>query len=30
MQALMAIRQITGKRIVFDCAETIYSAILRL
>jgi len=26
----MAIRQIIGKRIVFDCTETIDSAILRL
>jgi hypothetical protein len=30
MQALMAIRQIIGKRIVFDCTETIDSATLRL
>jgi hypothetical protein len=30
MQASMAIRQIIGKRIVFDCTETIDSATLRL
>ena len=30
MQALMAIRQIIGKRIVFDCTETIDSATLLL
>ena len=28
MQALMAIQQIIGKRIVFDCTETIDSATL--